>query len=317
LVACLYLADENDCNAFKGGKCLPIKEIRNVLKKVPYLPIFYDCTARLELMLQLCEHYSPSMESDWFNKKNAMYYQLVNWRARIQEEYTTYAAELVTLLHDLRGMKSDEQIPVPVLERTFEVIVEGFQHIGEWTSRILEQVIYKANNPVDQAKYTTFGGKGGKAAVYEQITRYNYENDLKYAMVEIIGLIKGLSNLLAENESFLKPVLSRYVHEELQQFVHNTLLFPLHRSHKRKKGDLSDTLLKIRLVIADCYDIGKMRDDFKKIKRKKLKKWNLINGLCVMSFQVVPKYYCYEDLSITYLVMKVKEWRVDYLRIKI
>jgi len=33
LVACLYLADENDCNAFKGGKCLPIKEIRNVLKK--------------------------------------------------------------------------------------------------------------------------------------------------------------------------------------------------------------------------------------------------------------------------------------------
>jgi len=199
------------------------------------LPIFYDCTARLELMLQLCEHYSNSMEGDWNSKKNSMYYNLVNWRVRIQEDYTTFAADFVTLVHDLRSVKADEQIPFPLLQRTFEVVLQGCKFVGDWTSRVQEQVMYKANNPIDASKYATFGGKGGKAEVYEQITRYNYDNELKYAMVETIGLIKGLSNLLLENDSLVRPVLARYVHEQLQQFAHNTLLYPLHRSHKKKK----------------------------------------------------------------------------------
>ncbi|ETO36092.1 cytoplasmic FMR1-interacting protein 2 [Reticulomyxa filosa] len=151
-------------------------------------------------------------------------------------------------------------------------MLQGIKHVGDWTCHVQEQVVFKANNPIDASKYATFGGKGGKAEVYEQITRYNYENELKYAMVEIIGLIKGLSNLILENESFVRPVLARYVHEQLQEFAHNTLLHPLYRSHKKKKGDLNDTLLKIRLVIADCYDIAKLREDFKKNKDKELKK---------------------------------------------
>ncbi|ETO15078.1 component of SCAR regulatory complex [Reticulomyxa filosa] len=272
LLASMYLVDDGECNVFKGGKYIPIKEIRNLLRKAPYIPIYLDCTTRIELLLPLCEHYTSSMESDWNSKKNPLYYNLVNWRVRIQEEYTAYSAELVTLLHDLRSVKSDEQIPVPLLQHASNVLLQGFKFIGDWTSRVQEQVMFKANNPIDAAKYATFGGKGGKAEVYEQITRYNYENELKYAMVETIGLIKGLSNLLLENESFIKPVLARYVHEHLQEFSHNTLLLPLYRSHKKKKGDLNDTLLKIRLVIADCYDITKIREDFKKNKEKEIKK---------------------------------------------
>ncbi|ETO36095.1 hypothetical protein RFI_00965 [Reticulomyxa filosa] len=85
LLACMYLVDDSECNVFKGGKYIPIKEVRNILRKVPYITIYLDCTTRTELMLQLCEHYSSSMESDWNSKKNAMFYNLVNWRVRIKK----------------------------------------------------------------------------------------------------------------------------------------------------------------------------------------------------------------------------------------
>ncbi|ETO13186.1 component of scar regulatory complex, partial [Reticulomyxa filosa] len=354
LVVCIFLADDKDCNVFKGGKHIPIKQVRNILRTVAYIPIYLDCTTRIELLLQLCEHYNAGhMESDWISaKKVALYANLVNWRVRIQEDYTTYTAEFLTLLRDLQSWKAlkkkrrkkkeqdkeeeeeekkkkqqhqqkkkqneqekaiqevqetqkeqkvqevqevqkeqkvqkeqelqevpkvqgeggkevepEEPIPMPMLQQAFELAVQGLKYIGEWTSRVQEQVIYKSNNPISDSKYVTLtGNKNDPAKVYEQITRYNYENELKYAMVEIIGLIKGLTNLLLENESLIRPMLATYVHQQLQYFAHNTILFPLCRAHKRPhKSSLTDIFLKMRAVVADCYDVQTLQQDYKRI----------------------------------------------------
>ena len=94
-------------------------------------------------------------------------------------------------MHQLRSFNKDEVIPLDVQQRCFDLVITGFKLIGDWTAKVKEQIVYKATNPIDEAKYKILGGRGGKSQVYEQITRFNYDNDLKYAMVEIIGLIKG------------------------------------------------------------------------------------------------------------------------------
>ena len=118
-------------------------------------------------------------------------YNLVKWRTRYQEQYIQYTADLVTLLHQLRSFNKEEVIPLDVQQRTWDLVITGFKLMGDWTAKVKEQIVYKATNPIDEAKYKILGGLGGKSQVYEQITRFNYDNDLKYAMVETIGLIKG------------------------------------------------------------------------------------------------------------------------------
>ncbi|ETO20081.1 hypothetical protein RFI_17137, partial [Reticulomyxa filosa] len=269
LVVCIFLADDKDCNVFKGGKHIPIKQVRNILRTVAYIPIYLDCTTRIELLLQLCEHYNAGhMESDWISaKKVALYANLLEsveeekkekkeqdkeeeeeekkkkqqhqqkkkqneQEKAIQEVQETQKEQKVQEVQEVqkeqkvqkeqelqevpkvqgeggKEVEPEEPIPMPMLQQAFELAVQGLKYIGEWTSRVQEQVIYKSNNPISDSKYVTLtGNKNDPAKVYEQITRYNYENELKYAMVEIIGLIKGLTNLLLENESLIRPMLA-------------------------------------------------------------------------------------------------------------
>ena len=39
--------------------------------------------------------------------------------------------------------------------------------------------------------YQMNGGVGGPASTYEQATKFNYTNEDKYTLVEVIGMIKG------------------------------------------------------------------------------------------------------------------------------
>jgi len=66
--------------------------------------------------------------------------------------------------------------------------------------------------------------------------------------------VLSLAGLLLENEVKVRPLLAGYLHDVAQEFSQKTLLMPLFRAYKKKKGDLQDTLLTMRLVISDCYD---------------------------------------------------------------
>ena len=81
-----------------------------------------------------------------------------------------------------------------------------------------------------------------------------------------------MANLLLTNETKLRPILANFVHERLQSFTHSALLWPLFRANKKNKGDLTDTLLTMRIVSADSFDINLLRQDYQKTKEKELKK---------------------------------------------
>ena len=284
----MYLADDESTssnNVFKNNKSIPIKDIRARLTKLPIFPVYMDTKTSVPHMLALCPHWNNNMESDWIKKKEIKNtYDLVNWRIRLQEEYLDYTAEFVTLQHELRsftggaggaaggGGKDDGSLPDDLSKRTFELVLRGFHLLGDMTAKVREQVAWKFDNPITDNEYKELGGQGGPYQVYEQVTRFNFGNDLKYAMVEVIGLIKGLSNMLSDAETIVRPIVSDVIHEKLQRFTHNTLLLPLFRSNKKKKGDLKDVLLTMRLVAADAYDCNLLREDFNKSKEKELKK---------------------------------------------
>lgn len=68
-----------------------------------------------------------------------------------------------------------------------------------------------------------------------QATRYNYSDEEKFALIEVIAMIKGLQVLMARIESVLQDAIRRTIYSELQDFIQLMLRDPLRKAIKNKK----------------------------------------------------------------------------------
>eukprot|EP00485_Elphidium_margaritaceum_P018770 CAMPEP_0202730760 /NCGR_PEP_ID=MMETSP1385-20130828/186801_1 /ASSEMBLY_ACC=CAM_ASM_000861 /TAXON_ID=933848 /ORGANISM="Elphidium margaritaceum" /LENGTH=1334 /DNA_ID=CAMNT_0049397039 /DNA_START=27 /DNA_END=4031 /DNA_ORIENTATION=+ len=281
ILASLYLADDagSGINVFKSGSKYfkHISKIREMVRRLPVLPVFMDVHTTVPIALLMCDNFTKEMATGnaWSARKHTTTYDLKVWRTTIQEHYISFSTSFVIFLHDVRAhRKNPAGIDVAIAARGLELVVRGLKLLGDWTAKLREQIAFKCANPASESDYVTQGGRGGKYAVYEQITRFNYRSDLKFAMVEIIGLIKGLSNLMLSAESKIRPILCAYVHSLVQQFVHKSLAAPLQRAHKKKGkfDELEKLMVAARLFVADNANAQSLLVDYKVKKEKELSK---------------------------------------------
>ena len=68
-----------------------------------------------------------------------------------------------------------------------------------------------------------------------QATRYNYSREEKYSLVEIIGMIKGLSLLMHRMEQHFAAGIRRHIYLVVQQFVQISIRESLRKVIKNKK----------------------------------------------------------------------------------
>lgn len=67
-----------------------------------------------------------------------------------------------------------------------------------------------------------------------QATRYNYSKDEKFALIEVIAMIKGLQLLMSRMESVFMDAIRRHIYAQLQDFVQLFLREPLRKAIKKK-----------------------------------------------------------------------------------
>eukprot|EP01083_Nonionella_stella_P244306 850449_1 len=283
ILGCIYLCDDSQCgiNIFKS-KHLRMNKVADVLERLPIVPVFMDLHTTVEYSLRMCDHYNSEMGgfTSWIGidkKDDKKTYDLVRCKKRIHAEYTAFTASFVKLLHDLKHLESCSEIDATA----FELIIGGMKLLGDWTAKLQEQIAYKAAHPISQSEFVSLGGSIGDDnpyASYEQMTRFNYSNELKHAMVEVIGLIKGLSNMLCSAETQLRNVLCRYVQSTLQQFALKSLIWPLNKAFKKKKEHLEHLLLSIRMAVADTDDNLLLKSDYKTKREKDIKQ-------CMMQYE--------------------------------
>lgn len=84
-----------------------------------------------------------------------------------------------------------------------------------------------------------------------QATRYNYSSDEKYALIEVIAMIKGLQVLMARMETVFTDAIRRNVYQELQDFVQKDLREPLRKAIKNRKDLIRSIILSVRETCAD------------------------------------------------------------------
>ena len=68
-----------------------------------------------------------------------------------------------------------------------------------------------------------------------QATRYNYSSEEKYALVEVIGMIKGLSLLMHRMERHFTAGIRRHIYTQVQQFVQISTRESIRKAVSKKK----------------------------------------------------------------------------------
>ena len=71
--------------------------------------------------------------------------------------------------------------------------------------------------------------------VHLQATRFNYNSEEKYALVEVIGMIKGLSLLMHKMEHHFSSGIRRHLYLQVQEFVQITVRDSIRQAVKKKK----------------------------------------------------------------------------------
>ena len=70
---------------------------------------------------------------------------------------------------------------------------------------------------------------------YFQALRYNYNSEERFALIEVIAMIKGLQVLMMRMEGVFHEAIQRTVFAEMQEVVQVQLREPLRNAVKKKR----------------------------------------------------------------------------------
>lgn len=134
--------------------------------------------------------------------------------------------------------------------------------LSKWTNSVLELYNWKLLHPCEQKNCPK------DAEDYERATKYNYNSQEKFAIIEIISMIKGLQALMQRLENLFKQAINQTTYYDLQNFVQMQLRDILRKVIAKKKDLHKTILLAVRYTCADWFH-GREPDDDPALKGKK------------------------------------------------
>ncbi|KAL0858499.1 hypothetical protein ABMA27_012364 [Loxostege sticticalis] len=246
----LFLMDSEVCNINRldQKKKLRLDRIDRIFKNLEVVPLFGDMQIAPFNYIKRSKHYDPSKWplSSSPNPPSPQADLMVHL-PQIREEHQNYISELarysneVTTTFKEAGSDSENKAVT-------ELCLRGLQLLSSWCSVLTELCSWKLLHPTDHA---TNPRCPPDAEEYERATRYNYTSEEKFAMIEVIAMIKGLQVLMARMETVFADAARRSIYAELQDFVQQVLREPLRKAIKNKKDLIRSIIVSVRETCGD------------------------------------------------------------------
>lgn len=252
----LVLMDGNVVNINKLKK-LNLVRIDRLFRSLPVAPLYGDVQIRFADWVRKLTHFDPSKwpcATEHMEEKATV---------AIQTRVETIRSEHVRFISDLARYNneiitsSNFSLNDQTSKELTEIGHQGIKLLTSWTTAVMELYSWKLLHPTNE-----YDNKEcpKDAEAYERATRYNYSREEKYSLVEIIGMIKGLSLLMHRMEQHFAAGIRRHIYLVVQQFVQISIRESLRKVIKNKKLQTKTVLLAIRDVCIDWLD-GKERHD--------------------------------------------------------
>ncbi|EPQ11042.1 Cytoplasmic FMR1-interacting protein [Myotis brandtii] len=250
----LYLMDGSVSNIYKldAKKRINLSKIDKFFKQLQVVPLFGDMQIELARYIKTSAHYEEN-KSRWTctSSSSSPQYNICEQMIQIREDHMRFISELarysnsevVTGSGRQEAQKTDAEY-----RKLFDLALQGLQLLSQWSAHVMEVYSWKLVHPTD--KYSNKDCPDN-AEEYERATRYNYTSEEKFALVEVIAMIKGLQVLMGRMESVFNHAIRHTVYAALQDFSQVTLREPLRQAIKKKKNVIQSVLQAIRKTVCD------------------------------------------------------------------
>ncbi|XP_054387932.1 cytoplasmic FMR1-interacting protein 1 isoform X1 [Pongo abelii] len=250
----LYLMDGSVSNIYKldAKKRINLSKIDKYFKQLQVVPLFGDMQIELARYIKTSAHYEEN-KSRWTctSSGSSPQYNICEQMIQIREDHMRFISELarysnsevVTGSGRQEAQKTDAEY-----RKLFDLALQGLQLLSQWSAHVMEVYSWKLVHPTD--KYSNKDCPDS-AEEYERATRYNYTSEEKFALVEVIAMIKGLQVLMGRMESVFNHAIRHTVYAALQDFSQVTLREPLRQAIKKKKNVIQSVLQAIRKTVCD------------------------------------------------------------------
>ncbi|CDP12444.1 unnamed protein product [Coffea canephora] len=279
----VVLAASSEKDSESLYKRVKINRLINIFKNDPVIPAFPDLHLSPAAILKELSVYFPKFSSQTrlltlpathelppreaqeypFQCLNILifslqidlrHYLIVNHIGAIRAEHDDFSIRFASSMNQLVLLRSIDSADIEwvkeVKGNVYDMVVEGFQLVSRWTSRIWEQCAWKFSRPCKDPVLTESNGTPTSFSDYEKVVRYNYSAEERKALVELVSYIKSIGSMLQKVDTLVADALWETIHAEVQDFVQNTLATML-RTTFRKKKDLSRILSDMRTLSAD------------------------------------------------------------------
>ncbi|KAK4014619.1 cytoplasmic FMR1-interacting protein isoform X1 [Daphnia magna] len=257
----LFLMDSEICqiniSKLDHKKRIRLDKIDKIFKNLEVVPLFGDMQIAPFNYIKrsktydasrwpLCGATLPSPQAD-----------LMVHLPQIREDHVKFTSELARYSNEVTTTYKETRSPEEMKEM-MELALRGLQLLSEWTSIVTELYSWKLLHPTDHHQNKDCPAE---AEEYERATRYNYTEEEKFALIEIIAMIKGLQVLMARMETVFADAIRRHVYAELQDFVQLSLREPLRKAIKNKKDLIRSIIVSVRETCADWIRGTEPQDD--------------------------------------------------------
>lgn len=255
----LFLMDSDLCNINKldQKKKIRLDRIDRIFKNLEVVPLFGDMQIAPFNYIKRSKHFDPSKWA--LSSSNAISPQadLMVHLPQIREDHVKYISELSRYSNEVTTTYKDTASDAEN-RATADLALRGLQLLSEWTSVVTELYSWKLLHPTDHHQNKECPQE---AEEYERATRYNYSDDEKFALIEVIAMIKGLQVLMGRIETVLSEAIRRNIYAELQDFVQVILREPLRKAVKNKKDLIRSIITSVRETAADWHRLAEAQND--------------------------------------------------------
>ncbi|XP_033631530.1 cytoplasmic FMR1-interacting protein 1-like isoform X1 [Asterias rubens] len=257
----LFLLDSKEINIYKldQKKRININRIDKIFKQLEVVPLYGDIQIPVFSYIKKGPNYEAHKSSWSCDSSNGSQYNLLEHLSSIREDHTRYISQLarhsnkeMTTAMKNTGRSEAEN------KQLYNLALKGLCLLSKWTSLVTELFSWKLIHPADKRTNPKIPDT---AEEYEKATRYNYSSSEKFALIEVIAMIKGLQVLMTRMESVFQEAILRTTYAEVQDFAQKTIRDGLRTAIKKKKKLVETIIRAVRETCCDWDKGSEPRDD--------------------------------------------------------
>ncbi|KAF8791362.1 Cytoplasmic FMR1-interacting protein like [Argiope bruennichi] len=205
----LFLIDGeiSNINKMDQKKRVNIAKIDKIFKQLEMVPLFGDMQIAPFNYIKRSPHYDQSRWPLASSSSPSPQSDLLQYLPTIRDEYVRYISELARHNNEVTTtVKETPRTDVENKELT-ELCLRGLQLLCDWSTHVTELYSWKLMHPTDHHQNKECPQE---AEEYERATRYNYSDEEKFGLIEVIAMIKGLQLLMSRMETVFTDSIRRH-----------------------------------------------------------------------------------------------------------